>query len=131
MPPKRQTRSGGPPQSAAVVNPIRASSKRKRKVRQPSTSQRPTPTPSNANADATEDAGDAHFLRLSRIAALLRDAAADHPSAHGPLLGLPAEVHWPHTLLPLGSGARAMGYDGSARRVKGARVRPTRPGLRP
>ncbi len=25
MPPKRPTRSGGPPQSAAVVNPIRAS----------------------------------------------------------------------------------------------------------
>jgi hypothetical protein len=86
MPPKRPTRSSGPPQSAAVVNPIRASSKKKKKVRQPSTSQRPTPTPSNANADATEDAGDAHFLRLSRIATLLRDAAADHPSAHGPLL---------------------------------------------
>jgi hypothetical protein len=68
------------------VNPIRASSKKKKKARQPGTSQRPPPTSSGPNADATEDAGDAHFLRLSRIAELLRDAAADHPSAHGPLL---------------------------------------------
>ena len=75
------------------MNPIRASSKKKKKARQPGTSQRPTPTSSGANADASENAGDAHFLRLSRIAALLRDAAADHPSAHGPLLDF-LKSHW-------------------------------------
>ena len=92
MPP-RATRSGGPPQLAAVVHPTKTSSKKKKKARQSGTSQRPTPTSSGANADATEDAGDAHFLRLSRIATLLRDAAADHPSAHGPLLDL-LKSHW-------------------------------------
>jgi hypothetical protein len=88
MPPMRATRSGGPPLSAAVVNPTRTSSgsKKKKKARQAGTTQRPRSISSGTTADATEDAGDDHFLRLSRLAKELRDAAAGHPAAHSPLL---------------------------------------------
>jgi hypothetical protein len=93
MPQKRVTRSGGPPQSAAVVNPTRTSSKKKKKARQTGTTQRPRPISSGANADATKDAGDAHYLHLSRLAKELRDAAAGHPGAQGPLLDF-LKRHW-------------------------------------
>ncbi len=89
----KMTRSGGPPQLAAVVNPIRTSSKKKRKARQAGSTQRPRPISSSSTADATGDAGDAHFLQLSRLAKDLRDAAADHPGAQGPLLEF-LERHW-------------------------------------
>ena len=86
MPPKRMTRSGGPPQSAAVVNPTKSSSKKKKKTRQAGTKQGPSPISSGTTAGATEDAGDAHFLQLSRLAKELRDAAVGHPGAQSALL---------------------------------------------
>ena len=86
MPPKRVTRSGGPPQSAAVVNPTKSSSKKKKKARQAGTTQGPSPISSGTTAGATEDAGDAHFLHLSRLAKDLRDSAVGHPGAQGALL---------------------------------------------
>ena len=82
----RATRSGGPPQSAAVVNPTKKSSKKKKKSRQTGTAQKPGPTSARANDDATEDAADARYLHLIRLAKDLRDAAAEHPGAQGPLL---------------------------------------------
>ncbi len=91
MPSTRATRSNGPPQLAAVVNPIRASSKKKRKARQAGSTQRPRPI--SSTADATGDANDDHFLRLSRLARDLRDAAAEHPGSQGPLLEF-LERHW-------------------------------------
>ena len=86
MPPKRVTRSGGPPQSAAVVNPTKSSSKKKKRARQAGTTQGASPISSGTTAGATEDAGDAHFLHLSRLAKDLRDAAVGHPGAQGVLL---------------------------------------------
>ena len=86
MPPKRMTRSGGPPQSAAVVNPTRTSSKKKKRARQAGTTQGQRPISSGTTAGATEDAGDADFLHLSRLAKELRDAAVGHPGAQGALL---------------------------------------------
>jgi len=82
----RATRSGGPPQSAAVVNPTKKSSKKKKKARKTGTTQQPGPTSARANDDATEDAADARYPQLVRLAKDLRDAAADHPLAQGPLL---------------------------------------------
>jgi hypothetical protein len=93
MPPMRVTRSGGPPQSAAVVIPTRTSSKKKRKARQAGTTQRPRSISPGTTADATEIADNAHFLRLSRLAKELRDAAAGHPGAQGPLLDF-LKRHW-------------------------------------
>jgi hypothetical protein len=102
----RATRSGGPPQSAAVVNPTKKSSKKKRKARQAGTTQKPGPTSAGANDDATEDAADARYLHLIRLAKDLRDAAAEHPGAQGPLLDFltknwkpqgPDEVQFPST----------------------------------
>ncbi len=92
---QRVTRSGGPPQSAAVVNPTRKSSKKKARraagMRQATgTSQRQSS--SGTSADATEGPRE-QFLHLSRLAKELRDAAADHPLAHGPLLDFLSE-HW-------------------------------------
>ena len=86
MPPKRVTRSGGPPQSAAVVNPTRTSSKKKKRARQAGTTQGQRPISSGTTAGATEDAGDAHFLHLSRLAKDLRDSAVGHPGAQSALL---------------------------------------------
>ena len=87
MPPKRVTRSGGPPQSAAVVSPTKSSSKKKKKkARQAGKTQGPSPISSGTTAGATEDAGDAHFLHLSRLAKDLRDSAVGHPGAQGALL---------------------------------------------
>ena len=89
MPPKRVTRSGGPPQSAAVVNPTKSSSKKKKKkARQAGKTQGPSPISSGTTAGATEDAGDAHFLHLSRLAKDLRDSAVGHPGAQSALLDL-------------------------------------------
>ena len=87
MPPKRVTRSGGPPQSAAVVNPTKSSSKKKKKkARQAGKTQGPSPISSGTTAGTTEDAGDAHFLHLSRLAKDLRDSAVGHPGAQSALL---------------------------------------------
>jgi hypothetical protein len=90
MPPP-QTRSGGPPKTAAVTGSRTKPKKNAKK--KANTTRQPKPVSSGTTAGATEDSDEGQFLHLSRLASDLRDAAANHPGAHALLLSFLNE-HW-------------------------------------
>ena len=84
--PSRKTPSQGPKK----IKRINAQNDVQRKA---SAKRRPATESPGDTAEAAEESSESPFLRLSQLAKNLRDAAAEHPGAQGPLLEFLTK-HW-------------------------------------